>query len=55
MLTITTPVFDLFVTHHAKRDLMGITKNIDAGQPAQFAQSDHGRNFPLLADCLCIK
>ena len=37
------------VTYHAKRDLMGIAKSIDLGQPA------HGRNFSLLADFLCIK
>ena len=39
------------VTHHAKRDLMEITKNIDPDQPAQ---ADHSRNFSLLADFLCI-
>ena len=43
------------VTYHAKRDLMGIAKSIDLGQPAQSAQADHGRNFSLLADFLCIK
>ena len=31
---------------------MGIAKIIDPGQPAQ---ADHGRNFSLLADFLCIK
>ena len=45
----------LNVTHHAKQDLMGITKSIDRGQPAQSAQADHGRNFSLLADFLRIK
>ena len=44
----------VYVTHHAKRDLMGIAKNIDPGQTAQSAQSDHGRYFLLLADFLCI-
>ena len=38
--------------HHTKRDLIGIAKIIDPGQPAQSAQSDHGRNFLLLADFL---
>ena len=42
----------IIVTHHSKRDLMGIAKSIDGGQPAQ---ADHGRNFSLLADFLCIK
>ena len=32
----------LYVTNHAKRDLMGIAKSIDPGQPAQ---SDHDQNF----------
>ena len=35
-------------------DLMGIAKSIDPGQPAQPAQADHGRNFLLLANFLCI-
>ena len=26
----------IIVIHHAKRDLMGIAKSIDPGQPAQF-------------------
>ena len=43
------------VTHHAKRDLMKIVKNIDRGQTARTAQSDHGRPFSLLADFPCIK
>ena len=43
------------VTHHAKRGLMGIVKSIDPGQPAQSAKADHGRNFSLLADFLCVK
>ena len=43
-------LIDLYVTHQAKRDFMGIAKSIDPGQPAQSAQSDHGRNFSLLAD-----
>ena len=41
------------VTNHVKRDLMGIAQSINPGQPAQSAQSDHGRNFWLLADFLC--
>ena len=44
-----------YVTHHTKRDLMGITKSTDRGQPAQSAHADHGRNFSLLADFLRIK
>ena len=43
------------VTHQEKRDLMGIAKSIDSGQPALSAQADHGPNFLLLADFLCIK
>ena len=39
------------MTHLAKRDLMGIAKSIDPGQPVQ---SDHGQSFLLLADFLCI-
>ena len=39
------------VTHHAKRDIMGIVKSIDSGQPVK---SYHSRNFSLLADFLCI-
>ena len=42
------------VTHHVKRDLMGIAKSIDPGQPAQSTQPDHCQNFSLLADFLCI-
>ena len=38
-----------------EKDLMEIAKSIDLGQPAQSAQADHGRNFSLLADFLCIK
>ena len=38
-----------------KRDLMGIEKRIDPGQPAQSAQADHGQNFLQLADFLSIK
>ena len=38
------------MTHHAKRDPMGIAKRIDPGQPAQLAQAENGRNFLLLAD-----
>ena len=33
---------------------MGIAKSIDPGQPAQYAQADHSRNFPLLAGFLYI-
>ena len=44
-----------FVTHHSKKGLVGIAKSINPGQTAQSAQSDHGRNFSLLADFLCIK
>ena len=43
------------VTHYSKRDLMGIANSIDPGQPVQSAQADHGKNFSLLADFLCIK
>ena len=43
------------VAHHKKRKLIGIAKSIDRGQPVQSAQADHGRNFSLLADFLCIK
>ena len=43
------------VTHHAKRDLMGIAECIDRGQTARTAQSDHGQYFPPLTDFLCIK
>ena len=45
------PLF-LCMTHHTERDLMGIAKSIDSGQPAQ---SDHGRNFSLLADFPYLK
>ena len=44
-----------YLTHHAKSDLKGIAKSIEPSQPVQSAQSDHGRNFSLLADFLCIK
>ena len=40
------------VTHHTKRDLMGIAKSIEPGQPAQSAQADHGLNLSPLADFL---
>ena len=43
------------MTHHAKRNLIGIAKNIDPGQPAQSAQADHGRKFSIFADFLYIK
>ena len=33
----------------------GICLKYRPGQPAQYAQSDHGRNFSLLAAFLCIK
>ena len=42
------------MTHHRKRELMGIAKSIDPGQPVQSMQADHGQNFSLLADFLCI-
>ena len=51
LITITNE----YVTHHAKSDLMGITKSINPGQPEQSMQSEQGRNFLLLADFLCIK
>ena len=38
------------VTHQVKKDRNGIAKSIDPGQPAQFAQVDHGQNFSPLAD-----
>ena len=44
-----------YMTDHAKRDVMGIAKNIDPGQLAKSAQAAQGRNFSLLADFLCIK
>ena len=44
-----------YAAHHTKRDLMGIVKSIDHGQPAQPVQADHGLNFSLLAGFLCIK
>ena len=44
-----------YVTHHTKRDLMGIAKSIDPCQPVQSTQAEQGRNFSLLADFLCIK
>ena len=37
------------MTLHAKRDLIEIAKSIDLDQPAQSAQTDHDRNFSLLA------
>ena len=43
------------MTHHMKRDLKGIKKSIYRGLSAQSAQADHGRNFSLSADFLCIK
>ena len=42
------------MTHQAKRDLTGIAKSIDSGQPAQSAQADQSRNFSLLVDFLYI-
>ena len=42
------------MTRHAKRDFMGIAKSMDPAQPAQSTHADHGRNFSLLADFLCI-
>ena len=36
---------ELIVTYHAKRNLVGIAKNIEPGQPAQSAQSDDGRTL----------
>ena len=42
------------VTHHAKKDLMGIMKSINPGQPVQSGQADHSQNFSLWADFLCI-
>ena len=48
-------LIDAYVTCNAKRDLMGIAKSIDRGQPAQSTQSDHGRNVSLLLDFPCIK
>ena len=38
-----------------KRDLTGIAKSIDPGQPAQSAQADHSQSFSLSADFLCIE
>ena len=46
---------NIYVTHLTKKDLTGIAKSIDSGQPAQSAQSDRGKNLSLLADFLCIK
>ena len=46
---------DKYVTYHAKRDLTGTAKSIDPGQPPKSSQAEHGRNFSLLADFLCIK
>ena len=40
-----------FMTHHAKRNLMGTAKSIDSGQPVQ---SEHVQNFLILADFLFI-
>ena len=39
----------IFVIHHAKRDLMGIAKTIDPGQPEQSGQADHGKILPIYA------
>ena len=47
-------LYEAYVSDHAKRDLMGIAKSIDPGQPAQSAQADHSQNFLLLADVQCI-
>ena len=41
----------IYVTHHAKRDLVGI---IDPSQLAQSVKAEQGQNFLLLADFLCI-
>ena len=38
-----------------KRDLMGIAKGMDPGHPIDSTQADHGQNFLLLTDFLCIK
>ena len=35
-----------------KRDLMGIAKSTDPGQPLRTAQADQGRNISLLAHFL---
>ena len=43
-----------YVTHHAKRDLVGIAKSIDPGQPAQTAQADQVRTFRYWQSFLCI-
>ena len=32
----------MYVTHHAERDLIGIAKSINPGQPFQSTQADHG-------------
>ena len=48
-------VYNTFVTHYTKRDLMGIAKSIDPCHPVLSAQSDPGRNLSLLADFQCIK
>ena len=48
-------IMNIYVTRHAKGDLMVIVKNINPGQPAQFAQADHGENFSLLVDFRGIK
>ena len=44
-----------FVILPSKKDLKGIVKSINPGCPAQSTQADHGQNFLLLADFLCIK
>ena len=46
---------EIYVTHYARKDLVGIAKSIDPSQPAQSAQADQDPNFSLLADFLCIK
>ena len=37
-----------------KRELNAFAKNIDPGQPAQFAQADIGRNFLLFVNNLNV-
>ena len=44
-----------YVTHHLKRDLMGIAKSIDPGQPVQSMQADQSRNFRYWQIFLYIK
>ena len=51
ILALSKSKFKAYMPHHMKKDLMRIAKSID---PGQSAQSDHSRNFLLLADFLCI-